>query len=88
MKPVGLRSIVIKKFRLHKTSSVYEGGENLLNRDFSTTNINQKWVSDITYIHTLKDGCAIWLLSWIWRLTKSSDGISAAIWTPNWFLRR
>jgi transposase InsO family protein len=56
MKLVGLRSVVIKKFRPHKTNSVYEGGENLLSRDFSTTNINQKWVSDITYIHTIKDG--------------------------------
>lgn len=30
--------------------------ENVLNRDFSTNNINQKWVTDITYIHTIKDG--------------------------------
>ena len=26
--------------------------ENILNRDFSTTTINQKWCGDITYIHT------------------------------------
>ncbi|MDA9472555.1 hypothetical protein C240_2776 [Enterococcus sp. 5H] len=26
--------------------------ENLLKQDFSTTDLNQKWVSDITYIHT------------------------------------
>lgn len=56
MKSVGLRSVVIKKFRPHKSESVYNGGENLLNRDFTTTNINQKWVSDITYIHTLRNG--------------------------------
>ena len=30
--------------------------ENVLKRDFSTTTINEKWVGDITYIHTLKDG--------------------------------
>ena len=29
--------------------------ENVLKRDFSTTTINEKWVGDITYIHTLKD---------------------------------
>lgn len=30
--------------------------KNLLNRDFSTTTINEKWVADITYIHTVRDG--------------------------------
>ena len=30
--------------------------ENLINGDFATTSINQKWYTDITYIHTLKDG--------------------------------
>jgi len=30
--------------------------ENLLEQDFSTNSINEKWVSDITYIHTVKDG--------------------------------
>ncbi|GER75172.1 hypothetical protein BpPP18_32390 [Weizmannia acidilactici] len=27
-----------------------------MNQDFSTTTINEKWVTDITYIHTLKEG--------------------------------
>lgn len=30
--------------------------ENVLKRDFQTKNINEKWVTDITYIHTIKDG--------------------------------
>src|SRR5690606_7199738 len=30
--------------------------ENVLNQDFHTTTINEKWVADITYIHTLRDG--------------------------------
>ncbi len=46
----------LKKYRPHRAKKVYEQGENLLNRDFSTTKINEKWVADITYIHTLKDG--------------------------------
>ena len=29
---------------------------NLLKQDFTTSNRNQKWVADITYIHTLRDG--------------------------------
>ena len=28
----------------------------VLKRDFTTTSINEKWVGDITYIHTIKDG--------------------------------
>ena len=30
--------------------------ENVLKRDFTTTSINEKWVGDITYIHTIRDG--------------------------------
>ncbi|NLK23308.1 MAG: IS3 family transposase [Clostridiales bacterium] len=30
--------------------------ENVLKRDFTTTSINEKWVGDITYIHTIKYG--------------------------------
>ena len=33
-----------------------EEQENILKRDFSATTINEKWVTDITYIHTIKDG--------------------------------
>ncbi|WP_093754565.1 IS3 family transposase [Tepidimicrobium xylanilyticum] len=56
MKKLGIRSIVVKKYRPQSTKKVYEEGENLLNRDFTTTKINEKWVADITYIHTQKDG--------------------------------
>lgn len=30
--------------------------ENILNRDFKADTINQKWCTDITYIHVLKEG--------------------------------
>ncbi|MFY9279646.1 MAG: IS3 family transposase [Caldicoprobacterales bacterium] len=56
MNRLGIRSIVVKKYRPHSTKKVYEGGENLLNRDFTTTKANEKWVADITYIYTQKDG--------------------------------
>lgn len=56
MKRLGLRSIVIKRYRPYKADAVYNGGENLLNRDFTSTKLNEKWVSDITYVHTIKDG--------------------------------
>lgn len=30
--------------------------ESILKRDFTTTTINKKWVTDITYIHVLNEG--------------------------------
>ena len=56
MKRLGIRSIVVKKYRPQRGKNVYDKGKNLLNRDFSTTNINEKWVADITYIYCLRDG--------------------------------
>ena len=52
MKSAGLVSIIQKKYTPYKTSKelVLER-ENILEQDFWTTSINQKWVSDITYIH-------------------------------------
>lgn len=57
MSSLGLRSIVVKKYRpqSNKSNEIEERG-NLLNRDFGTSTINQKWCTDITYIHTIKDG--------------------------------
>ena len=56
MSSMGLRSIVVKKFRPHSSKSNVEEKDNLLNREFKASGINQKWCTDITYIHTLKDG--------------------------------
>lgn len=36
--------------------SVPDDKENILKRDFTTTTINEKWVTDITYIHVLNEG--------------------------------
>lgn len=56
MKKAGIRSIIIKKFRPTPSKEKIVERENILKRDFSTTTINEKWVGDITYIHTLRDG--------------------------------
>ena len=57
MKSAGLVSIIQKKYPPYKHSKelVLER-ENILEQDFSTTSINQKWVSDITYIHVQEEG--------------------------------
>lgn len=53
MRKMGLIALAAKKFKATTNSRhnlpLYE---NILNRDFTTTNINQKWCSDLTYIHT------------------------------------
>lgn len=56
MKELNICSIVVKKYRHYTEKTSVENRENLLNRDFSTTGIHQKWCTDITYIHTSKDG--------------------------------
>lgn len=55
MKKHGIRSKVKKKYRVTTDSSHSYGiAENLLQRDFSADALSQKWVGDITYIHTSK----------------------------------
>ncbi len=56
MKELGVHSIIVKKFRYHSEKVTSDEKENLLNRDFITTSIHQKWCPDITYIYTKKDG--------------------------------
>lgn len=51
-----IRSIVTKKFRYQSEKVTIDDRENILNRDFQTTGINQKWCTDITYIYTIRDG--------------------------------
>lgn len=52
MKELKIASIIVKSYKPKKQKT--EEGEfpNLLDRDFSTSGINEKWVSDITYIWT------------------------------------
>ena len=56
MKEAGIKSITVKKFRPMPSKEKIVERDNLLERDFSTKSINEKWVGDITYINTLKHG--------------------------------
>lgn len=56
MKEAGIRSITKKKFRPTPSKEHVIERENIVKRNFTTTIINEKWVADITYIHTIKDG--------------------------------
>lgn len=44
----GIKSVIVKKFKHHTTKVKIEDRDNILNQDFSTSTINEKWVGDIT----------------------------------------
>jgi transposase InsO family protein len=56
MRRANLRSIIVKKYRPQSSQGPVENRKNVLAQDFTATKINQKWVADITYIHTIKEG--------------------------------
>lgn len=57
MRSAGVSSIIQKKYRPYTSKKEkIEEREILLEQDFSTTTINEKWGTDITYIHALREG--------------------------------
>jgi putative transposase len=56
MRKLKIMSVVISQFKPFRNKDKIIQRENILHRDFSTKTINEKWVGDITYIHTMKDG--------------------------------
>ncbi|MEY8002028.1 IS3 family transposase [Clostridium sp. Mt-5] len=57
MKKLNIRSIIVKKRNPCCPGKVNAAGkENLIKENFATDTINKKWLTDITYIYTLKDG--------------------------------
>ena len=56
MKKAGIRPYIVKKYRPTPTQQPVEERESIMNQHFSATTINEKWVADITYINTLRDG--------------------------------
>lgn len=63
MEKDGIRSIISKKYRPYSSNQRVKERENLLEQDFSTNSINEKWVSDITSIHTVKELLMLYLHS-------------------------
>lgn len=56
MVALGIKSVVIKKYRPIKAEKSIEEEKNILSQDFSATSINRKWSTGITYIHTENEG--------------------------------
>lgn len=56
MKQMNIKSIVIKKFRNYRQKLQKGSYKNLVNQVFTAAKPNQIWLSDITYIHTIRNG--------------------------------
>ncbi len=56
MRELNLYAITVKKYKPTSNKKVIAELENVLKQDFSRNSINENWVEDITYVHTLKDG--------------------------------
>ena len=56
MKQLNIKSIVIKKFRNYSQKIQKGNYKNLVNQVFTATRPNKIWLSDITYIHTIRNG--------------------------------
>lgn len=52
MSKLNIKSIITRKYKPYSSKSKAPDLVNIINRDFVTTDINQKW---LTYIHTKKD---------------------------------
>jgi putative transposase len=51
MKEMGFKSVLKRKFVVKTDSNhAFPIAKNVLNRDFSSLQIGEKWISDITYI--------------------------------------
>ena len=57
MEFLGIKSVIVKKYKPVKAEINIEQKENIMNRDCTAASIHQKWCTDITYIHTENDGC-------------------------------
>lgn len=56
MRQLNIKSIVIKKFRNYRQRMQKGNFKNLVNQVFVATTPNKIWLSDITYIHTIRNG--------------------------------
>lgn len=56
MRQLGLVSCHRANYKPTPSQNKVAERPNLLNQDFTTTALNQKWVTDITYVQTKKDG--------------------------------
>jgi len=91
MKELGLKSVLSKKFRVCTTDSNHNFAlvQNALNRDFTSTQLGEKWVSDITYIRvgnqwnyltTILDLADRKIVSWVLTEDMSTENTVYSAW--------
>ena len=63
MKQLNLRSIVVKKYRPQRSNKTIISKENLLNQDFSTETICEKWLVLLIFNHgfTHEKNCKLYI---------------------------
>jgi len=70
MADMDVHSIAAKKFNHYSSKPIFKEKGNIINRDFETANINQKWCTDITYINTLRDGWTYLACLWTYLVER------------------
>jgi len=60
MRAIEMQSVIRRKRTRYKRSTAEITAENILNRDFTATNINEKWLTDITEFKC-GNGCKLYL---------------------------
>ena len=84
MQHLGIRSIVTRKYKYQQNSGkLPENKENLLNHDFKASNIFQKLVTNITYIHVKPLAGLILRLLWTFTAEKFWAILTAKKSMPN-----
>ena len=77
MKQLGIRSITIRKFKNYRNKqNEHSELKNLVNQNFSAQKPNQIWLSDITYIHTVKSMAGLILLAFWMSVQEKIVGYS------------
>ena len=56
MRETDIKSIVVQEYRHYRSSCDDVSRKNIISRNVTANKPNQVWLSDITYIHTQKDG--------------------------------
>lgn len=55
-KKLNIASVVTAQYKPYSSNGVIMERKNIFKRNFKTKTINEKWVGDLTYIHTMKNG--------------------------------
>jgi transposase InsO family protein len=89
MRELKIRSVVVRKYRHSKQTSDNVPRENIVDRNFKADAPNKVWLSDITYIYTIKNGwtylatildmCTRKIVGWSYSMSMTTELTIAAL---------